>query len=102
MKPMKNIIALTSVALFALFAVSCNTKDSTATSTETPTETAAAETTAAVPYPLDVCVVSGEELGSMGEPVVIVHEGRQIKFCCAECLPSFNKDPEKYLSKLSQ
>lgn len=93
---MKNIIALTSVALFA---VSCTREDTTTTTTD---PVVATETTAAIPYPLEVCIVSGEELGSMGEPVVIVHEGRQIKFCCAECLPSFNKDPDKYISKLDQ
>ena len=55
---------------------------------------------APVPYPLNVCLVSGEELGSMGEPVVIVHEGREIKFCCDSCLPKFEADPGKYLSQL--
>lgn len=52
-------------------------------------------------YPLKVCVVSGEELGSMGEPVVINHEGKTVKFCCKACLPKFNADPAKYLAKLS-
>lgn len=65
------------------------------------TETTAAEV-AAKPYPLDVCIVSGEELGGMGEPVVIVHEGQEIKFCCDKCEPKFRKDPDKYLSKLEQ
>jgi len=95
---MKNIIALTAVALFA---VSCNREDTTTTATTTD-PVVATETTAAIPYPLEVCIVSGEELGSMGEPVVIVHEGREIKFCCAECLPAFNKDPEKYIATLDQ
>jgi hypothetical protein len=27
------------------------------------------------PYPLNVCAVSGEELGSMGEPVAFDHQG---------------------------
>ncbi|MCB1130547.1 MAG: hypothetical protein KDN05_05415 [Verrucomicrobiae bacterium] len=29
-------------------------------------------------YPLDHCLVSGEKLGGMGEPVSIVHEGREM------------------------
>lgn len=48
-------------------------------------------------YPLDVCVVSGEKLGSMGESHVITHEGTEVRFCCDACLPTFNKDPEKFV-----
>lgn len=66
-----------------------------------PAETPSAET-AAKPYPLEVCLVSGEELGSMGEPVSIVHEGQEIKFCCDKCVPKFEADPAKYLSKLGK
>lgn len=49
-------------------------------------------------YPLDVCVVSGEKLGSMGKPVVVKHEGTEVRFCCKECLPEFNKDPDKFVA----
>ena len=56
--------------------------------------------TGAKPYPLKVCIVSGEELGKMGEPKVIVHEGREIKFCCPSCEGDFRKDPAKFLKKL--
>ncbi len=90
---MKTIITFASLALLSF---SCTERETTATDTTTGTMAA----TAATPYPLDVCIVSGEKLGSMGEPIVIVHEGREIKFCCAECEPAFKKDPEKYLSKL--
>ena len=51
-------------------------------------------------YPLDVCVVSGQKLGSMGEPVVITHEGHTVKLCCQGCVATFKKDPAKYLAKL--
>jgi YHS domain-containing protein len=90
---MKLIISLTSIAFLTL---SCTKQEST------PSGDAAlsTESTAAKPYPLDVCLVSGEKLGSMGEPVVIVHEGQEIKFCCDSCLPRFKENPEKYLSQL--
>lgn len=52
-------------------------------------------------YPLDVCLVSGKPLGSMGEPHVIVHEGREIKFCCDHCEPKFHNDSQKYLPQLA-
>jgi hypothetical protein len=51
-------------------------------------------------YPLDVCVVSGEKLGSMGEPVVLTHEGREVRFCCAACVDEFKKNPAPYIKKL--
>jgi len=54
------------------------------------------------PYPLDVCVVSGEKLGEMGKPVVIQHEGREIQFCCPACVDKFKQDPAKYLKKLDE
>lgn len=64
-------------------------------------ETKVATTPAGVtPYPIQTCLVSGEKLGEMGEPVVIIHEGREIKFCCKSCVPKFEKDPAKYLAKL--
>lgn len=62
---------------------------------------AVAELGEAKPYPLDKCLVSDEKLGSMGEPIVLVHEGQVVKFCCESCQPKFEKDPAKYLAKLS-
>lgn len=89
---MKPILVLSTLSL-AL--ASCSKQ-------ETVAEIPAAETAAAKPYPLEVCLVSGEELGSMGDPVVIVHEGQTIQFCCDNCQPKFEAEPEKFLSKLEQ
>jgi YHS domain-containing protein len=52
------------------------------------------------PYPLKTCIVSDEELGSMGTPLTEVYEGQEIKFCCDGCPGRFKKDPAKYLKKL--
>jgi YHS domain-containing protein len=52
------------------------------------------------PYPLNVCPVSGEELGSMGEPIAFNHEGRDIKFCCVGCEPQFKADPAKFTAAI--
>ena len=76
----------------ALLLSACNKQATTSTSSSTAP--------AAKPYPLDVCIVSDEQLGSMGEPVAIVHQGQEIKFCCDKCQPKFERDPAKYLSKL--
>lgn len=55
----------------------------------------------AKPYPLQVCPVSGEKLGEMGDPVVFVHQGQEIKLCCKNCRKDFDADPAKYLTKLT-
>lgn len=54
----------------------------------------------AAPYPLDTCVVAGGKLGSMGKPVKLEHEGREVVFCCASCEPKFKADPGKYIAKI--
>lgn len=51
-------------------------------------------------YPLNNCLVSGEKLGAMGEPVVIDHQGREIKFCCGGCVDEFKAHADTYLGKL--
>lgn len=53
-------------------------------------------------YPLDTCVVTGQELGSMGEPVEVEHEGRKVLLCCAGCVGAFEADPERYVQKLDE
>jgi hemin uptake protein HemP len=68
--------------------------------TPTPSVKPAATTQAADAYPLDVCVVSGEALGGMGDPVIIDHNGREVRFCCASCVDEFKKDPGRYMAKL--
>ena len=62
----------------------------------------AAEEVTGDPFTLDVCVVSGEKLGSMGDPIIISHEGREIRFCCAGCPPKFESDPATFLSKIDE
>jgi hypothetical protein len=52
------------------------------------------------PYPFKTCIVSGEKLGGMGDPVVVTYKQQEFKLCCKGCVKPFNKDPEKYLKKL--
>ena len=53
-------------------------------------------------YPLEVCVVSGLSLDAMGGAVSHEHEGREVRFCCAACLPEFEADPERFLATLDE
>lgn len=52
------------------------------------------------PYPLELCIVTDNDLGSMGDPRTFVYEGQEIKICCKPCEKKFLKDPAKYLEKL--
>ena len=54
------------------------------------------------PYTLENCVVSGDKLGEMGKPFVYEYKGREIKFCCKNCVKDFNKEPAKYVKKIEE
>jgi YHS domain-containing protein len=54
-------------------------------------------------YPLDICMVSGDKLGGdMGKPVELIYKNRLVRFCCTGCVTDFNKDPNKFISKLNE
>jgi len=81
MKLKKYIIITAAVLSTSVFLTSCGEKKPDDSTAKPDTET-----TAGKPYTLDVCIVSGEELGSMGEPHVFVHKGQEIKMCCDKCM----------------
>jgi len=56
-------------------------------------------------YPLDVCVSSGEKLGSMGKSPEYIYRAsgqpdRLVVFCCAGCEEDFLQEPAKHLAKI--
>ena len=53
-------------------------------------------------YPLDFCIVTGNDLGDMGKPVNYDYNGTFIRFCCHPCIPKFQKNPTKYLVLLRE
>lgn len=67
----------------------------------TTTNSATGNNRKPTPYPLTTCVVSGEKLGEMGEPIVLVYTNnganQEVKFCCPMCKPRFLKNPDKYM-----
>jgi YHS domain-containing protein len=52
------------------------------------------------PYPLESCIVSGERLGEMGDPIVRVYDGREMKFCCGGCVGKFEANRASYLAQI--
>jgi len=53
-------------------------------------------------YALDVCPVSGMELGSMGPPHEYVYQGRLVRFCCAGCVDGFESNPGAALEQIDK
>lgn len=78
-----KLIAILAVATLALGIVSCSSSAS-----------------GVKKYPLNTCLVTGSELGSMGTPVTKVYGNQEIKFCCKACVSKFEANQQKYLSKL--
>lgn len=78
-----------------------NTSNTSKQPTSQPTKT---DTTSnpATAYPLDTCIVTGEKLDSMGGAVTKVYEGQEVKFCCASCIKTFEKDQANYLAKIKE
>lgn len=102
---MKTTTAVLITTLAAAVLVGCDKKEPTtpkvdASKAEVPKSGTDAKT-AAKTYPLDVCIVGGEKLGSMGKPFVFVHQGQEIKLCCDGCKADFDKEPAKFLAKLA-
>lgn len=87
---MKTLKALAALTALTGFLAGCQTADKSAA------------TAGAKPYPLQNCIVSDEKLGSMGDPIVKVYNGQEVKFCCKSCVKDFDKDPQKFLTKLNK
>ena len=65
-----------------------------------PQDTAKASKRNGDSYPFDTCPISGKKLGAMGDPVVKLYEGREVRFCCGGCRPKFEKDLKRSFAKL--
>lgn len=88
-------LAVLGIACLVLYA--CGAGDKTPKTVGQPT---ADELAKARPYPLEWCIVSGETLGEMGEPVVRVYQGREVKFCCKSCIRDFESNMPRYMARL--
>ncbi len=56
----------------------------------------------AIPYILATCPISGEPLGSMGESISKVYDGREVSFCCSMCIPKFEADKTAYFKQIDE
>ena len=42
------------------------------------------------------CAVTGEDFTVSAKTIQTVYNGKRYAFCCADCLPEFNKNPAKF------
>lgn len=88
---------LAAATLVILVGVGCGTDQQ---SSQTSTPAGGTQTAQAKAYPLDWCIVTGEKLGSMGDPVSRTYQGREVKFCCKHCIEEFEKTPALYIARI--
>jgi hypothetical protein len=80
--------------------------ESAGTSTDEPadtgetTETSLTDADKAAILAQKICPVSGEDLGSMGDPIKVTVDGRDVFVCCDQCVEPLKAEPAKYLAKL--
>lgn len=92
--------ALLTIAVIGLTLAACAAPEpSTTTQTSaTPNQTQQVKTNS---YPLDICIVTDNDLDSMGGEIVKVYDGQEIKFCCKPCVKKFEANQPKFLKKLN-
>jgi YHS domain-containing protein len=110
------LIVVTAIALlvlpaFAALAVDCNKGVTGESMAASEPAAAVAEVTDAAGESVvgtvvnvgnKICPVSGEQIGSMGEAIVVEYEGKAYNLCCAGCVAAFNSDPQKYIGIVNQ
>jgi len=94
MKNLLRTVSLLAAIATAFLFVGCASPNPQTAATAA---TAASSGSAVKAYPLDACLVTGEDLD--GGPTT-VYNGQEVKFCCSGCLDAFNREPERYMAGL--
>ncbi|MGK0218588.1 MAG: YHS domain-containing protein [Planctomycetota bacterium] len=53
-------------------------------------------------YKGKTCPVSGEALGSMGDPINVLYGNTLVQLCCKGCVRSYKKNPAKFMAKKAE
>jgi len=99
----KYLIILAAACLAIIMAIGgCRKKESvepvnSAASTMEKMADGAAQTAEGVEQ--TTCPVMG---GKINKDIFTEYKGKKVYFCCPACKPEFEKNPEKYISKLPQ
>ena len=74
-------------------------KQSSPPPTSSPAANSATQAQPAASAEQTICPVMG---GAIDKNVFVEYQGKKVYFCCTQCKGEFEKNPEKYLSKLPQ
>lgn len=88
--------------LLAFGLVSCATTPAPAGAPPVAREAAKKAPPKPKPYPLETCLVTGDDLDEMDERVSTVYDGQVFEFCCKPCLKKFHQNPGKYVKLLAK
>lgn len=47
------------------------------------------------------CLVTGESLGSMGDPITVTLKAKAVRVCCEACVAAVKRSPDRYLRKVA-
>ena len=47
------------------------------------------------------CLVTGESLGSMGDPITVTLKAKTVRVCCEACVAAVKRSPDRYLRKVA-
>ena len=75
-------------------------KDQVGAASEAKSDDAAVIAAQKPSYPLTKCPVSGEPLGSMGDPIDFVVDGHLIRLCCAGCKKGVAAKKDEIVSRI--
>ena len=92
----KTVIVII-ICFFA--AAGCQKKTEPATPPPPATPVTEANAAASAAIEQTMCPVMG---GPINKDIFVEYQGKKVYFCCAQCKADFEKNPEKYLSKLPQ
>jgi YHS domain-containing protein len=91
---MKTVVLLMTVLLVAAGIVGCKKKEG-----KTNISPAASAKVSSAAIEQTICPVEG---AAINKNVYTMYKGKKVYFCCEKCKAAFEKEPEKYISKLPQ
>ena len=97
-KSLMMLLLLVTLTLSMLSLTGCKKKSEPAVPATPPAEVKQVVSKAAETEQT-ICPVMG---GTINKDLYTEYKGKKVYFCCPGCKETFEKDPEKYLSKLPQ
>jgi YHS domain-containing protein len=91
---MKTVVLLIAVLLIADSIGGCKKKEG-----KTNTSPATSSKISSESVEQTTCPVMG---GAVDKNIYTTYKDKKVYFCCAQCKAAFEKEPEKYISKLPQ